>query len=127
MTTSKQLLIQMTSNAQTFDLQEAIYWDTATLERTDVVDNNNVAINTAVVHIDQMPTELMVCSNGVTKNRTGSFFVGSGPFNPQETLTVRNTNPSKPINHLDVRIYDTAGTLANITNAFVIKLKINKV
>lgn len=123
----KQILIEMTGNSQAFDLQEAIFWTTATLERTNVVDNNNVAVNTAVIHIDQMPSELLVCSNSGTTNRIGSFFVGNSPFNPQENLTVSNTNPSKPINHLDVKVYNPDGTLATIANAFIIKVKINQV
>lgn len=125
---TKQLLIQMTSqNTQTFDLQEAIFWKSVTLERCNLVTANNTE-NTYIIHIDQMPSELLVCTNGTTSNRTGTFFVGEPPFNPQEDLTVHNTNPGKPINHLSIKIYTTSGQLATgLTNSFYIKLKINKI
>jgi hypothetical protein len=115
----------MSSNAEQFDLPESIHWTEATLERCNLVYTNgsDAGVN-FIVHIDQMPQNLLVCQSASTYNRVGSFFVGSEPFNPQESQTVHNSNPGRALDRLDVKVYDLSGSDAAITNTFYLRLNI---
>ena len=66
MADSKSILILMGSNAEKFDLQQSIHWSSATLERCNLVYTNGHNNNQQnyIVHVDQMPEELLTCSAG---------------------------------------------------------------
>ena len=128
MADSKSILILMGGNAEKFDLQQSIHWSSATLERCNLVYTNghNNDQQNYIVHVVQMPEELLTCSAGAAQDRVGSFFVGAEPFNPHEHQTLANTCPSKALEQLDIKVYNADGTLATITNPFHLKLKIKK-
>ena len=122
---SKHVIISMSSNSEDFDLQEGQEWKSCTLERCNLVYTNSTE-QTYVIHIEQMPDELLSCISGSTYNQVGTFVVGDEPFNHTENHTVWNHRPSKPLDALTVKIYDMSGNAASITNPFHIRMRINK-
>ena len=108
-------------------MDSAIHWDSATLERCNLVWTNGADPGANyVIHIDQMQQDLVVCKAGAGSHRTVSFFVGAEPFNPQEMQTINNNNPSLALQRLDVRVYDLTGSPASISTAFYFVLRIKE-
>jgi hypothetical protein len=113
-------------------LDSAIHWDSATLERCNLVYTNGADPGANyVIHIDQMqqdlvPLDLVVCKAGAGSHRTCSFFLGAEPFNAQEMQTINNNNPSLALQRLDVRVYDLTGSPALISTAFYFILRIKE-
>eukprot|EP00035_Acanthoeca_spectabilis_P018605 m.396679 g.396679 ORF g.396679 m.396679 type:complete len:147 (-) comp16772_c1_seq52:2338-2778(-) len=50
---------------------------------------------------------------------------GSEPFNPQETQTVANRNPSLPLDNLSLKVYKNTGVLATVSSTFTLRLRID--
>jgi hypothetical protein len=122
-----QIQVNMSSNSEVFHLPDSVHWERATLERCNLVYTNGADMGAQyVIHIDQMDQPLLVCASGATANRIGSFLVGAEPFNVHESLTIRNTNPSRALQQLNVKIYTLAGALATITGPFCFALKIKE-
>ena len=119
---SKTVMISMISNAETFTPATPIEWKHCTLERCNLVFTNGAAGASFIVHLDEMPRDLLVCKSAVTTEPVGTFVVGAEPFNPQENHTVRNTNKRKKLKTLGVSIYDENGAAATITNPFQMRL-----
>ena len=122
---SKRILIAMSTNAETFDFHGGQEWESCTLERCNIVSTNN-SQQGYIIHIEEMPDELLTCASGDTWNRVGTFCVGEEPFNPTEHHTIRNFRPSKPLDGLTIKVHDASGNLANISNPFHIRLRIDK-
>jgi hypothetical protein len=117
----------MSSNNEVFNFANAIHWDSATLERCNLVYTNGADLGANyVIHIDQMQQDLVVCQSGAGSDRTGSFLVGSEPFNSQEAQTIKNSNPGLALQRLDVHVYDLTGSPATISTAFYFVLKIKE-
>jgi hypothetical protein len=117
----------MSSNNEVFNFASGIYWDSATLERCNLVYTNGADLGANyVIHVDQMQQDLVVCQSGASTNRTGSFFVGAEPFNGQETQTIKNRNLGLALQRLDVNVYDLTGSPATISTAFYFVLKIKE-
>ena len=119
---SKHVLISMSSNAENFDFQEGQEWKSCTLERCNLVYTNN-AQPSYVVHIEQMPDELLLFVSGNTYNQVGTWCVGDEPFNHTEHHTVYNYYPGKPLDGINVRIYDISGNAATVSNPFHMRLR----
>ena len=81
------------------------------------------ATDSFVVHIDQMPMELLICHSSAAYDRVGTFFVGAEPFNPHEDHTVHNTLPSRALDKLNIKIYDKFGVDASVSNPFYMKIR----
>lgn len=123
---SKLIHVTMSSNAETFNFAEAVHWKRATLERCNfVAENGGSAAETYVLHIDQIPQEMLFCDGGACTQRIGTFLVGSEPFNPQETQTVANRNPSLPLENLSLKVYKNTGALATVSSTFTLRLRID--
>lgn len=121
---SRTILLQMQSNKATFNLEEPLFWHTATLERCNLVNTNGSSSSYFIVHIEQMPREFRRYSDQVAqpKVHVGTFVVGNEPFNPQENHVIANSDPDLALQQLAVRIYNMDGTDATITTTFDLKL-----
>lgn len=122
---SKKIIVSMSTNSEVFSIPGREAWKSCTLERSNIVFTNS-ALETYVIHIEEMPCEVLSCISGTTYDQVGTFVVGDEPFNPTEKHTIYNHRPDKPLDELTVKIYDMSGNLATISNPFLIRMRIDK-
>ncbi len=114
------VILNMSSNDETFPLDPQIGWESCTLERSNLVYRNGAdAGANNMVAIDSLRESFLFCTGGGSFTRSTSFFVGSETFNAQERATVRNREPNNKLHEIRCRVYDaTTGSLATISNSF---------
>ena len=120
------VFLNMTSNSATFtNLRPSKKWNTATLERSNLVYRNGADAGVLYnIHIDEFTDNFHVCDSGSILRRDGTFIVGNEPFNAQEKLTVNNPNPGDKLEKLTVKVYDmSSGDLATISNPFYLQIR----
>ena len=121
---SKHVIVHMSSNSETFELESRLSWQSVTLERCDIVNMNGGSFYT--IYIEEIPDELLICENGTSKNSVGTFCVGSEPFNHTEHHAINNYNPGKPLNRLTINVYnDSDGNLASIFRQFHLRIRVD--
>ena len=123
----KSITVTMSSNSEGFVLPNPIHWESVTLESCNLIFTNGA--NTGeklIIHIPQMQQEIVACQSGICTNLASTFIVGSEPFNPQDTLTIKNSSPNLPLQHLDIKVYKLNGSPATIGYTFVMVLRIKE-
>ena len=119
------VILNQSSNDETFPLDPQIEWNTCTLERSNLVYRNgaDAGVN-YMVAIEGGTDSVLYLSGGSSYTRSTTFFVGSEAFNSQERQTVRNRDNGNKLNQIRCRIYDaTTGNLATISNPFYLQLR----
>ena len=123
----KTISVTMSSNSEGFDLPNAIHWESVTLGSSNLIYTNGAnAGEKLMIHIPQIQQEIVACQSGVATNLAATFIVGSEPFNPQDTLTIKNSSPNLPLQHLDIKVYKLNGSPATIGYTFVMVLRIKE-
>ena len=119
------VILNQSSNDETFPLDPQIEWNTCTLERSNLVYRNgaDAGVN-YMVAIEGGTDSVLYLSGGASYTRSTTFFVASEAFNSQERQTVRNRDNGNKLNQIRCRIYDaTTGNLATISNPFYLQLR----